>query len=141
MYGSNIFKSCSEESVDRFFEDLGNCDHIKEMDFTYVVLAEIMCKLGPVIKKHNITEWSLTRCYLGIPEVNHLFNAFRDMKSLEDLRVVHGGPNGEDLTDLDDDVMAGCIPLLAACTAMRNLMLVDLNMGMKSSASLSATLP
>ncbi|EJK61978.1 hypothetical protein THAOC_17437, partial [Thalassiosira oceanica] len=35
MYESNIFKKCSEESVDRFFEDLGKCSHIKKMDFSY----------------------------------------------------------------------------------------------------------
>ena len=141
VYGSNIFKNCSEESVDRFFEDLGKCNHIKKMEFSYVHLAEIICKLGSVIENSNITHWSLTRCYLGVPEVNRLFNASRDMKRLEELYVLHDVPNGEGLTDLDDDVMAGCIPSLAACTAMRNLVLVDLSMGMKSCAALSVILP
>ncbi|EJK73349.1 hypothetical protein THAOC_05032 [Thalassiosira oceanica] len=37
--------------------------------------------------------------------------------------------------------MAGCFPSLAALAGMQKLMLVDLNMGMKSSAALGAALP
>ena len=146
MYESNIFKKCSEESVDRFFGDLGKCNHIKKMGFSYVHLSEIICKLGPVIeKKNNITHLHIYRCFFGPLEANHLFNVLRDMTSLEELCVSQhdymDDDNDQRWTDLDDDVMTGCIPSLAALTGVQKLELQDLSMGIKSSAALGAVLP
>ena len=48
------------------------------------------------------------------------------MKSLEELSIACDDGNGN---DLNDDVVAGCIPSLTACTGMRTLKLNDLNVG------------
>ena len=137
VYGSNIFKKCSEESVDRFFEDLGKCDHIKKMDFSYVHLAEIIGKLGPALKNNNITHWSLEVCDLGDSDENHLSNTFSNMKSLEELSI-WDHPN---FRNFNDDIMAGCIPSLATCTCMRTLKLSWVDLNTNSCAALSVIFP
>ena len=131
--GNSIFDSCSGQSVDRFFEDLGMCNHIKKMNFDGTNLDEIINNLGPAIKSNNITHWCSTGCYLGAPGVNHLFDTFRDMNSLEELCFDDGGTN--------DGVMAGCIPSLATHSAMRKLTLKDQNMSTNSCAALSNIVP
>ena len=138
IHGLNIFDGCSEQSVDRFFEDLGSCNHIKKMNFTATDLAEIIYKLGPAMKNNGITRLYMKEWYLGIQEIDYLFNAFRDMNSLEDL-CFDCELDGDD--DLDDDDMAGYIPSLAAHSAMRILTLKNLNMGRNSCAVLSGILP
>lgn len=47
MSGSDIFCDCSEQSVDEFFEQLGKCNHINRMDFSFTDLSEIIHKLKP----------------------------------------------------------------------------------------------
>ena len=136
MNGTEIFISCTVQSVERFFEDLGMCKHIKKMNFAATDLDEIIYKLGPAMKNNNITHWSVDECYMGVPEVNHMFKTFRDMKSLEyihiDAPLQHGW---------NDDIMAGCIQSLAASTRMRKLTLINLNMSTSSCAALSAIFP
>ena len=65
------------------------CDHIKKMEFSYVCLAEIICKLGPAIKSNSITRWLIEGCDVGVPEANLLFNTFRDMNSLMEELTAH----------------------------------------------------
>ena len=135
MCGSNIFKKCSKQSIDRFFEDLGKCNHIKKMDFFDVDLAEFIGTLGPAIKNGNITNWDMNECYLGVPRVaNHLFNTFRDMKSLKELSITYE----DNRSWLEDDIMAECIPSLAACTVMQKLNLSWLGLGIYSCTALGA---
>ena len=85
----NIFGSCSGQSVDRFFEDLGRCSHIKKMNFVETDLADFIYKLSPAIKSNNITHWSMEGCDVGVPEANLLFNTFRDMNSLMEELTAH----------------------------------------------------
>ena len=100
-------------------------------------LAEIMRKLDPVIENNNITRWSSEGCYLG-EDASHIFNTFRDMKGLEEPSIRF---DDDDEHDLDDGIMAGCIPALAACTGMRKLTLNKLNMSTNSCAALNAVFP
>ena len=79
-----------------------------------------------------------TECYLGVPEAKFLFNTFRDTNSLEKLYITS---DGLALDELDDDVMAGCIPSLAACSSMQKLQLFDLNMSTRSCAALGVIVP
>ena len=137
MYGYYIFDGCSEQSVERFFGDLGLCNNIKEMNVTSSDQAEIIYKLGPVMKNNNITHFSVKECYLGVPGTTFLFNTVRDMNNLEEL-CIDCGQGEEGFNGLDDDVMAGCIPSLAACTGMRKLTLNYLSMSTRSCSALSA---
>ena len=139
MCGSDIFHNCSEQSVDNFFEDLGKCNRIRKLNFdSRNDLAEIMRKLEPVIRNNNITHWSSDACDLGDAEANNLSNVFRDMKGLEELSITC---DDDDEDDLNDGIMAGCIPSLAACTGMRKLALRDLNISTNSCTALSAVFP
>ena len=140
IHGDGIFDDCSEQSVERFFGDLGLCNHIEKMNFIGIDLNEIIYKLGPAIKSNNITHWSMKECYIGVPGATFLFNTFRDMNSLEELWI-DCGDEEEGFSDLDDDIMAGCIQSLASCTGMRKLKLNYMNMGTNSWASLSGVFP
>ncbi|EJK65238.1 hypothetical protein THAOC_13929 [Thalassiosira oceanica] len=74
---------------------------------------------------------------MGVKEARHLFNAFRDMESLKELYL-------SDLSgsrSLNDNVMAGCIPSLAACKDIRELKLEGYSMSTNSCTALSAVLP
>ena len=139
IYGDEFFDSCGKQSVERFFEDLDKCNHIKKMNFTRTDLDGIIYKLGN-IKSNNITHWFMEGCYLGVPEATFLFNTFRDMNSLEEL-VISDGYGGQGFNDFDDGVMAGCIPSLAPHSAMRRLTLENMSMSTNSSAALNAVLP
>ena len=142
ILGGAIFDSCSEKSVDRFFEDLGLCNHIKKMDFAAINLDEIIYKLGPAMKNNNITHWSMEGCQLEVLGANLLFNTFRDMNSLEDLCIICDSDIGdEEMTDLNDDDMTEFIPLLAPCTGMRKLKLNGLNLSTRSCAALGGVFP
>ena len=138
MYGMEIFDRCSGQSVDKFFENLGRCNHIEKMRFDDTDLAGFIYKLGPVMKNNNITQWTSDGCFLGVPEAKILFNTFRDTNSLEKLYITS---DGLALDELDDDVMAGCIPSLAACSSMQKLQLFDLNMSTRSCAALGVIVP
>ena len=61
------------------------------------------------------------------------------MRRLENLNFVCDHVEGGH--GLDDDVMASCIPSLAACTGMRELSLSSLGLGVSSCAALSAIFP
>ncbi|EJK58556.1 hypothetical protein THAOC_21311 [Thalassiosira oceanica] len=134
---------CSEQSIDRFFEDLGRCCHVKKLRFDDADLTEFVDKLGPVVTNNDITNFFSDGSYLGVSEVNALFNTFSDMKSLEHLEISYDHYDiGDDSdNDLDDDIMARCIPSLEACTCMQRLILKDMRMSSKSSAALSAIFP
>ena len=112
--GSDAFGNCSEQSVNKFLEDIGRCGHIKRLDFSHRNdLNGIMHKLEPAIKNNNITHWSTDGCYMGESEANRIFNAFHgEMKGMEELSIAF---KYEDERDLNDGVMADCIPSLAAC--------------------------
>ena len=56
--GGDIFRNCSKQSVGRFFEDIGRCNHEK-MYFTSTGLAEIIHKLEPIMKKDIVTVFSV----------------------------------------------------------------------------------
>ena len=138
LFGGD-FSNCSGESVGRFFEDIGRCN-LEKMYFTGGTdLTDILCNLGPVIENNNITDFAVEECYLGVPEACSLFNIIRDMKRLEELSIacdhVEGGHG------LDDDIMARCIPSLAACTCMQKLYLRCLGLSTTSFAALNAILP
>ena len=139
MYGMEIFDRCSGQSVDKFFENLGRCNHIEKMRFDDTDLAGLIYKLGPVMKNNNITQWTSDGCFLGVPEAKFLFNTFRDMKSLGELCI--SDDNRAVFDYLDDDVVAGCIPSLAACTGMWKLVLKDMLMSTQSCAALGAIFP
>ncbi|EJK74423.1 hypothetical protein THAOC_03896 [Thalassiosira oceanica] len=89
IYGGDIdiFHNCSEQSVDRFLDDLRKCNHIRKFHFIGNGLAEIIYKLGPAMKSNNITHLSVGGCCLGVPEATFLFNTLRDMNSLEELCI------------------------------------------------------
>ena len=129
--GGDIFKNCSKESVGRFFEDITRCNRIKKMYFSGTDLTDTICNLENVMKNNsisNITRLSVEECYLGVPEAHSLFNIIRGMRKLEILSI-----NCEDVDHgLDDDIMAGYIPSLAACTAMRDLDLICLGLSTRS---------
>ena len=136
LFGGDIFSRCSEQSVVRFFQDIGKCIHIREMYFICTDLTAIIDKLGGVMKKSdNITHWLAEECDLGVDELNFLFNVFRDMENLEELSI----DNGDRI--LDDDAMAGGIKSLAACTSMRGLNLSLPGLSTNSWAALSAIFP
>ena len=135
--GNDVFINCTEQSVDGFFEDLGNCNHITEMTFFNTDLTEVIYKLDRAMKNNNIAECTVVNCNLGVPGANYLFNTFRGMKSLEFICISY---EDDDDHDLDDNVMTGCISSLAACTSMRNVYKLDLqnlNMSTNSCAALS----
>ena len=138
LFEPDVFKKCSKQSVDRFFEDLGRCNHIETMQFSHADLTEIVYKLGPAMKNSNVIRLSMEECDLGVAGKNHLFNVFRDMSRLEELSIEWNDPGND---NFNDDVMAGCIPSLAACTAMRCLALSCLGFGSNSCAALSANFP
>ena len=110
------------------------------MNFDGTDLAGIIYKLGPAMNNNRIIHWSSLVCCVGVSEINYLFNTFRDsMNSLEELHIdcdESDGANG-----LDDGIMAGCIPSLAACMGMQKLKLDCLNMGTSSCAALSVIFP
>ncbi|EJK47152.1 hypothetical protein THAOC_34152 [Thalassiosira oceanica] len=137
IFGSGTFGNCSGHSVDRFLDDLGKCNQIKNMTFSGANLAEIMYKLGPAMKNNNFTHIFVEACQLGVPEATFLFNTFGDMNSLEELDI----DCEEDLANLNDDDMEGCIPSLAACTGMRSLKLNHLNLSTNSCAALRGVFP
>ena len=142
MYGYGIFDDCSEQSVERFFEELGRCNQIKRMDFVSTDLAGIIYKLGPAMKNNSIIHWNMEECYIGAPGATFLFNTLRDMNSLEELYIdCELDLSDEDSINLDDGAMAGCISSLAAHSEMRNLTLRSLNMSTHSCAALSGILP
>ncbi|EJK44995.1 hypothetical protein THAOC_36422, partial [Thalassiosira oceanica] len=136
-----IFENCSKQTVDRFFEDIGRCSHIKRMALIHDMrphLVQIAHKLAPSMKKNNITHLSLKDCFLGISEANFLFDTLRDMKSLEELSISYD--NGDYL--LNDVDMAEWIPsLAAACTVMRTLKLSSLGLNINSCTALGALFP
>ncbi|EJK45657.1 hypothetical protein THAOC_35718 [Thalassiosira oceanica] len=136
----DAFNNCSQQSIDKFFEAIGKCNRIRKLEFLLLNdLIEIMHKLHPAIKNNSITHWSSDECYLGEMAANNIFNAFRDdMKGLEELRINCHGEYGH---DLNDDIMAGCIPSLAACPGMRKLHLISLGLSINSGGALSAVLP
>ncbi|EJK53171.1 hypothetical protein THAOC_27447, partial [Thalassiosira oceanica] len=115
IFGDDIFGNCSGHSVDRFLNDLGKCNHIKKMHFAGADLAEIIDKVGGAMKSNNFTQFFVDECYLGVPEATFVFNSFREMISLEELRI-DGIEEEEELANLNDGTMASCIPSLAACT-------------------------
>ena len=137
-----IFDRCSRQSVDRFYEDIGKCNRIKKLYFHYRNdLTALICKLrklGGVMKNNNITHCDVEDCGLGTPQLFFLFSVFQDMKSLEQLSFGYGEEYGDH--GLDDDIMAGCIPLLAACTVMRDLNLSCIGLSTRSCAALSTIL-
>ncbi|EJK51647.1 hypothetical protein THAOC_29163 [Thalassiosira oceanica] len=137
IYGDDTFVNCSGHSVDRFLDDLGECNHIKKLSFSGTNLAEIIDKLGPAMKSNNFTHIMAEACHMGVPETTLLFNTFGDMNSLEELDI----DCEEDLANLNDDDMAGCIQSLAACTGMRSLKLRCLNISTNSSAALRGVFP
>ncbi|EJK66635.1 hypothetical protein THAOC_12429, partial [Thalassiosira oceanica] len=134
IFGDDTFVNCSGHSVDRFLDDLGKCNHIKKMHFTGTDLAEIIDKLGPAMKNN-------CRTHLGVPEATFLFNTFGNMSSLEELNIEGDDGEENDLANLNDDDMAGCIPSLAACTGMRSLKLNYLNLSTNSCAALRGVFP
>ncbi|EJK77092.1 hypothetical protein THAOC_01099 [Thalassiosira oceanica] len=138
LYGSEVFKECSKQSVDLFLDDLGECNHIKKMNFSYTILEGIIYKLGPAMKNNNIIHLVVERCCLGVPEANFLFNTLRDMISLEELYINCGLGDGH---GLNDGGMAGSIPSLATCTGIRKLTLNGLNLSTNSCAALSGVFP
>ncbi|EJK47020.1 hypothetical protein THAOC_34287, partial [Thalassiosira oceanica] len=141
IMGSGAFDNCSGHSVERFFHDLGKCNHIKRMSFSEANLAEIIYKLGPAMKNSNFTHIFVEACPLGVPEATFLFNTFGDMNSLEEL-CIKGGDEEEGLANLNDGDIAGCIPSLAACTGMRSLKLNQcLNLRSNSCAALRGVFP
>ena len=119
--GSDVFINCTEQSVDGFLEDLGNCNHITKMTFDDIDLTKIAYKLGPVTSSKEISRFIADRCYMGALEANSLLNVFGDMTTLEELSISydHYDVGDDSGNDLDDDIMARCIPSLAACTCMR----------------------
>ena len=139
MCGRNIFRKCSQQSVNRLFEDLGKCNHIKNVDFSCTDLAGIVGKMVSVIKNNTITRWDLEGCHVGVNEANLLFNAFRDLKSLEELCIIY---DGDDVGyGSDDDTMAMCIPSLSACMSMRKLELCSQGLSINSCTALGAIFP
>ncbi|EJK51126.1 hypothetical protein THAOC_29738 [Thalassiosira oceanica] len=139
VIGSGAFGNCSRHSVDRFLDDLGQCNHIKKMHFASTDLAEIIDKLGPAMKNNSRTHFTVEECYLGVPEATFLFNTFGDMNSMEELYIEGGDEEG--VTNLNDDDMAVCIPSLAACTGMQSLNLNYLNLSTNSCAALRGVFP
>ena len=118
---------------------------MKNMSFVHIDLAEIAFKLGPVMKNNRISHWSSDGCFLGVTETNFLFSIFRDMKSLQVLSISYDDIEDDDHPiqqhDLNDDVMAECIPSLAVCTGMHDLILQGLKMRTKSCAVLRDIVP
>ena len=108
------------------------------MDFSYANLAEIEDKLGPAMKNDNIAQWDLDNCRIGVPGANFLSNAFLNMKSLQALSFSF---DEDDDQNVDDDIMAGCISSLAACTGMQTLKLRNLELSTNSCAALSTVFP
>ena len=137
MYGYGIFDKCSEQSVDRFFADLGKCSHIEKMTFEGIDLAGFIYKLGNAIKISKYQR-SSKGCYLGVPEANHLSDTFRAMKSLKELWIGDDEDSDPVDHDLNDEDVAECIPLLACCAGMRKLVLKDMSMSTNSCAAISA---
>ena len=141
----DIFDDCSEESVVRFFEDIGKCNRLKTLTFTCEELYRIIYKLIPVMKNSKINRFVLDGCFFDEdcgdegPHIIRLFNTFRDMKNLDELSIDEESPYS--CLSATDDVMAECIPSLADCTNMRKLVLRALNMSTKSCAALSVTCP
>ncbi|EJK50793.1 hypothetical protein THAOC_30106 [Thalassiosira oceanica] len=133
VQGSDVFKKCDQQSVGRFFEDIGGCNHIETMQFCYADLSEIIYKLGPVMRNNNIAHFQMEECHLG-PGKSHFFNVFSGMKSLVELSI----ECEDNWTDLNDAVMVGCIPALATCSAMQYLSLMNLGFGISSYVALSA---
>ena len=134
-----VFEHCSKQSVHRFIEDLGKCNYIRKMNFLDTDLSDIIYKLVSVMKHKNITHWVTNECELGVPEAHFMFNTFRGMKNLEVLSL--GCNDFGDGYGLGDDIAAGCIPSLAACTAIRDLDLSGLDLSTNSCAALSAVFP
>ncbi|EJK47655.1 hypothetical protein THAOC_33608 [Thalassiosira oceanica] len=134
--GVGTFGNCSGHSVDKFLDNLGKCNHIKTMYFTGLP-AEIIYKLGPAMKNNSRTRFEVYGCHLGVQEATFLFNTFRDMNSLEELRI----DCEADLANLNDGDMAGCIPSLAASTGMQSLKLNYLNLSTNSCAALRGVFP
>ena len=139
LCGDDIFKNCSQQSVERFFQDIGQCNRIKKMHCWYTDMSDIIEKLGPVVENNDITHWDMQDCILGVPGASYLFNAFQNMKSLKELSICY---DDEDVDHgVDDDIMSGCIPSLAGCTAMQTLNLGWLGLSTSSCAALSAIFP
>lgn len=136
--GSDIFNNCSEQSVKRFFDDIGKCNRIKQLYIVETDLNEIIDKLDAVINNNseNITHLCSHRCNLEVPTAKHLFNFFRGMRSLQEISV-----SNDEVDGLDDDDMAVCIPSLEACTGVQELKLEFLGLGFNSCAALSIVFP
>ncbi|EJK51644.1 hypothetical protein THAOC_29165, partial [Thalassiosira oceanica] len=140
IFGVGTFGNCSGHSVDRFFDDLCKCNHIKKMHFDGTDLAEIIDKLDGAMKSNNFTHFVVEECQLGVPEATFLFDAFGLMNSLEDL-IIDCEEEGGVLANLNDGDMADCIPSLAACSGMRSLKLNYLNLRTNSCAALGGVFP
>ena len=63
--GDGIFRNCSEQSVIRFFQDIGRNDCIQSLIFTCTELFGVIYKLIPAMNENNITRFYLDSCYLG----------------------------------------------------------------------------
>ena len=138
--GSNVFDRCSKQSVDRFLEEMGRCSRIKKLVFkARNDLTEILRKLDPAIKNNGITQLAAEECVLTVSEAHLMFDNFRDMKNLEVLSLWFNDFGGGH--DLNDGIMAGCVPSLAACTGMRKLDLSSLGLSTDSCDALSAVFP
>ncbi|EJK44366.1 hypothetical protein THAOC_37097, partial [Thalassiosira oceanica] len=131
LVGSDIFKNCSKYSVDRFFEDLGRCNHIKNMQISTDL--EVVAKLGPAMRNNDITDFIAEGSYMGCSEVDSLFKTLGEIQSLEKL-IMKGAFGG-------DGSLGGYIPSLAACTGMRILKLKDMGIRTHSCAALRSILP
>ena len=145
LYGSgdlDLLLDRFKESVGRFFDDIGKCNRMKKWTFMSINdLTEILHKLGPAMKNNNMTHWYLENCHLGVPEANFLFSIFQDSNNLVELCIIYDVFDDDSGHDLDDGVMAGCIPSLSACTGMRVLKLQGLNMSARSCAMLRGIFP
>ena len=138
LNGEDAFYNCSQQSVDRFFEDIGQCTRIRTLNFTWRNdLPEIMHMLESAIENNNIKHWYSVECYLDETGAKYIFNSLRDMLGLENLIIC----SADEDHDLNDGIMAGCIPSLAACTAMRKLTLYGLDLSTSSCAALNAVFP
>ena len=140
FYYHDVFANCSEQSVNRFFEDLSKCNHIKEIKLIHADFEEIIYKLVPAMRNNSIAHLSLEECHMESPETKYLFDAFTgDMNRLEGLSI--DNMNSMGCFVVDDGVMAGCIPSLSACTCIRKLNMSNLGLCTNSCSALSAVIP
>mmetsp|Transcript_22501 Transcript_22501/g.53080 ORF Transcript_22501/g.53080 Transcript_22501/m.53080 type:complete len:541 (+) Transcript_22501:195-1817(+) len=144
-----IFSNCSKQSVDRFIDDIGKCNHIKKLKFNYRNdLPALFRKMGPVMTNSNIKHYHVGDCDLGAEQLYFLFSVFRDIKSLEALTFAYSNDYDHDssanyghVLDASDIIKAGCIKLLAACVGLHTLNLYGLSLSTHSCTELGAIFP